>query len=83
MPKIQKEVDNWNPREDKEMIHHWLHPWLPIFGDRMEPLYVIIRQKLRVALRTWHPRDPSAFTILFPWKNVSLPKRNYFVLWAI
>ncbi|CAG8559836.1 7543_t:CDS:10 [Paraglomus brasilianum] len=70
MPKIQKEVDNWNPREDKEMIHHWLHPWLPIFGDRMEPLYVIIRQKLRVALRTWHPRDPSAFTILFPWKNV-------------
>ncbi|CAG8474767.1 11481_t:CDS:2 [Ambispora gerdemannii] len=69
-PKLEQEVDNWNPKKDKEMIHHWVHPWLLILQERLEPLYVLIRQKFVVALQAWHPSDSSAFEILYPWKTV-------------
>lgn len=29
LPKIQKEVDGWNPLTDLIPIHSWIHPWLP------------------------------------------------------
>ncbi|CAG8601989.1 7275_t:CDS:2 [Ambispora leptoticha] len=69
-PKLKQEVDNWNPKKDNEMIHHWLHPWLLILQERMEPLYLLVRQKFVVALQAWHPSDSSAFNILYPWKTV-------------
>jgi tuftelin-interacting protein 11 len=39
-------------------------------GERLEPLYPPIRQKLGTALVNWHPSDPSAKLILQPWLNV-------------
>jgi len=32
-PKLQMEVDNWNPMTDTVPIHAWLHPWLPLMGE--------------------------------------------------
>ena len=32
MPRLQTEVENWNPLTDTVPIHAWLHPWLPILG---------------------------------------------------
>lgn len=32
LPKIQKEVDSWNPLTDLIPIHSWIHPWLPRLG---------------------------------------------------
>lgn len=32
LPRIQKEVDNWNPLTDLVPIHAWIHPWLPRLG---------------------------------------------------
>lgn len=32
MPRLQQEVDNWNPLTDTVPIHAWLHPWLPLLG---------------------------------------------------
>ncbi|XP_074648738.1 tuftelin-interacting protein 11-like isoform X2 [Tubulanus polymorphus] len=66
-PKLNEEVDNWNPLTDTMPIHAWLHPWLPLMGDRLEPLYGPIRHKLGNALTNWHPSDPSAKLILKPW----------------
>ena len=70
LPRLQKEVDEWNPLTDTMPIHSWIHPWLPLMGDRLETLYAPIRHKLANALNNWHPSDPSAFMILKPWKDV-------------
>jgi len=32
LPKLQQEVDLWNPRADVIPIHSWIHPWLPYIG---------------------------------------------------
>ena len=31
-PRLQDEVDAWNPLTDTVPIHSWLHPWLPLMG---------------------------------------------------
>jgi tuftelin-interacting protein 11 len=33
LPRIQKEVDSWNPLTDLIPIHAWIHPWLPRLGS--------------------------------------------------
>nr|AAH17682.1 Tuftelin interacting protein 11 [Mus musculus] len=72
-PKLQKEVDNWNPLTDTVPIHSWIHPWLPLMQARLEPLYSPVRSKLSSALQKWHPSDASAKLILQPWKEVLTP----------
>lgn len=72
-PKLQKEVENWNPLTDTVPIHSWIHPWLPLMQARLEPLYSPIRSKLASALQKWHPSDSSAKLILQPWKDVFTP----------
>ncbi|NXU53415.1 TFP11 protein, partial [Turnix velox] len=72
-PKLQKEVENWNPLTDTVPIHSWIHPWLPLMQARLEPLYSPIRNKLANALQKWHPSDSSAKLILQPWKDVFTP----------
>ncbi|XP_072046087.1 tuftelin-interacting protein 11-like [Amphiura filiformis] len=69
-PKLQAAVEEWNPLTDVVPVHSWLHPWLPLMGEKLEPIYTPIRQKLSHALVNWHPSDSSAKTILMPWKRV-------------
>lgn len=73
LPRLQREVDNWNPLTDTVPIHSWIHPWLPLLQSRLEPLYPPIRSKLSNALQRWHPSDASARLILQPWKDVFTP----------
>ncbi|KAG7244006.1 hypothetical protein INR49_006167 [Caranx melampygus] len=74
LPRLQREVDNWNPLTDTVPIHSWIHPWLPLLQSRLEPLYPPIRSKLSNALQRWHPSDTSARLILQPWKDVFTPE---------
>ncbi|KAF9907909.1 hypothetical protein EC991_010422 [Linnemannia zychae] len=71
LPKLHKEIEKWSPR-DSLMLHTWLHPWLPILGQsRMdEELFGDVRRKLSSALASWQVLDPSARTVLEPWKGV-------------
>lgn len=69
-PILNREVDAWNPLTDPIPIHSWLHPWLPLMDDRLEPLYQPIRTKLAQALQGWQPSDASAKAVLLPWKGV-------------
>uniref|UniRef100_T1IT48 G-patch domain-containing protein n=1 Tax=Strigamia maritima TaxID=126957 RepID=T1IT48_STRMM len=70
LPKLQQEVSDWDPLQDQMFIHVWLHPWLPLMGSRLEPLYGPIREKLSVAMVNWNALDDSARKILQPWKTV-------------
>jgi len=69
-PKLQREVENWNPRVDPYPIHTWLHPWLPYLGPELEPFYPVIRQKLSIVLQDWQATDESAHIIVAPWQGV-------------
>lgn len=73
LPRLLQEVEEWNPLTDTTPIHCWLHPWLPLMGDKLEPLYAPIRHKIASALSSWHPSDSSAKIILEPWFGVFKP----------
>lgn len=32
LPRLQSEVESWDPTTDTMPIHAWLHPWLPLMG---------------------------------------------------
>jgi tuftelin-interacting protein 11 len=70
LPKLQDNVEKWDPLTDRVPIHSWLHPWLPFLGQQLEIVYPTIRNKLATCLTNWHPSDRSAMLILLPWKEV-------------
>lgn len=70
LPRLVTEVEAWDPRVDKASSHLWLHPWLPVLGDRLSALWAPVRFKLSACLERWNPSDHSAHDILKPWKQV-------------
>lgn len=69
LPKLNEEVEEWNPLTDTTPIHVWTLPWLPLMKRRLDStIFPIIRQKLAAALMSWHPSDHSAKAILMPWR---------------
>lgn len=70
LPRIQKEVEDWNPLTDMVPIHSWIHPWIPRLGSKLEIVYPTIRQKMAQALVSWTPSDESARSVLLPWVPV-------------
>lgn len=73
LPRLQVEVDNWDPRTDKMPVHIWIHPWLPILGKKLNSLWTPIRFKLSACLDQWDPSDRSACAVLKPWQHVFEP----------
>lgn len=71
LPKIEREVNAWNPRVDREPIHSWLFPWLSHLYDDIRLLFPAIRHKMGKALEDWDPlADSSALAVLAPWHDV-------------
>lgn len=77
MPKLQSEVQSWNPVTDMVPIHTWVHPWIPLIDERLQNrIYPLIQDKLGTALTNWHPSDRSAKLMLKPWQR-ALPNGSF------
>lgn len=71
LPRLERAVEQeWQPH--RELLHLWIHPWLPLLGEQMRErgLFDTVLRKFAVALRTWTPDDPSAHAALLPWRDV-------------
>ncbi|KAH6589633.1 hypothetical protein BASA50_009890 [Batrachochytrium salamandrivorans] len=76
IPKLMRAVEEWEPRQrtsnnrNEMMAHTWIHPWLPILGDLLDPLCVDVRRKLESSWRDWSPKDHSPLLVIKSWISV-------------
>lgn len=42
LPKIQFEVEQWDPLTDLVPIHLWIHPWLPYLSEFKSNIKILI-----------------------------------------
>mmetsp|Transcript_6395 Transcript_6395/g.15459 ORF Transcript_6395/g.15459 Transcript_6395/m.15459 type:complete len:780 (-) Transcript_6395:30-2369(-) len=68
LPRLQAAIEAWDPRVDKLPAHLWIHPWLPMLGDKLKVLWMPIRLKLAQQLA-----DPQAKQLLQVWQQVLDP----------
>ena len=52
LPKLQNDVELWDPLTDSVPLHSWLHPWLPFLGQQLEIVYPTIRCQYLLTRKT-------------------------------
>lgn len=73
LPRLDKEIKNWDPTKEAMMVHLWVHPWLKYIKiEKFKDIFVHISKTFISALQKWHPSDKSALILIKPWKGVFL-----------
>ncbi|GAU17153.1 hypothetical protein TSUD_177830 [Trifolium subterraneum] len=71
LPKLSSAADTWEPHRETIPIHTWVHPWLPLLGNKLDGIHQTIHLKFSTFLSQWHPsNDGSVYALLSPWKTV-------------
>jgi len=70
LPKVNKAVSEWKPRNGGASLQGIVFPWLPFLGDRMEEVLGDAKRRVRGMLKGWkvEERVPEE---LRKWKDVS------------
>ncbi|CCJ30908.1 unnamed protein product, partial [Pneumocystis jirovecii] len=74
LPKLQKSVSDWNPRnfikkKDHQLPHIWLFPWLPLLKENTETLIDNVKRKFKIILSSWDIRN-GPIEELNAWKEI-------------
>jgi tuftelin-interacting protein 11 len=64
--RIWSDIEAWNPKTNPAPFHTWIHPWIPLLGDKL-PLCFVVSEILPRALVGWEPSDGSARSLLMAW----------------
>jgi GC-rich sequence DNA-binding factor-like protein len=61
LPKLQRGIAQWSPREQGLPLHTWLLPWchVSLLKKDLPQLYPDVRRKLTAALKHWRPVDDA------------------------
>jgi GC-rich sequence DNA-binding factor-like protein len=61
LPKLQRGIAQWSPREQGLPLHTWLLPWchVSLLKSDLPQLYPDVRRKLTAALKHWRPVDDA------------------------
>jgi GC-rich sequence DNA-binding factor-like protein len=65
LPKLQRGIAQWSPREQGLPLHTWLLPWchVSLLKSDLPQLYPDVRRKLTAALKHWRPVDDAVTAI--------------------
>lgn len=77
LPKVQKAVADWNPKNAKVSLQAIVFPWLPYIGLRLEDIVGDARRKVKNLLRSWVVEE-DILPDLAAWRDVRLPLPFYF-----
>lgn len=76
LPKVQKAVADWNPKNAKVPLQAIVFPWLPYIGLRLEDIVGDARRKVKNLLRSWVVEE-DILPDLAAWRDVRLPLLFY------
>ena len=71
LPKVQKAVADWNPKNAKVSLQAIVFPWLPYIGLRLEDIVGDARRKVKNLLKSWVV-EADILPDLAAWKDVRL-----------
>uniref|UniRef100_A0A0N4Z150 G-patch domain-containing protein n=1 Tax=Parastrongyloides trichosuri TaxID=131310 RepID=A0A0N4Z150_PARTI len=70
VPKIESEIEGWNPQTDHIPIHEWFLPINDVMGKHLKHIHYMIRNKVAKNLQSWDGSKFSPLLFLKPWKGV-------------
>jgi len=70
LPKVQKAVAEWKPKQSTVSLQMIVFPWLPHVGLRLEDVVGDARRKMKSLLRAWTVGDPVPKDLV-AWRDVS------------
>uniref|UniRef100_A0A0K0ER21 G-patch domain-containing protein n=1 Tax=Strongyloides stercoralis TaxID=6248 RepID=A0A0K0ER21_STRER len=70
VPKIESEIESWDPIKDRLPIHKWFIPIHEVMSKHLKHIHYMIRNKIAKGLQLWEGKDLSPLRFLKIWKNI-------------
>ncbi|CEF62485.1 Tuftelin-interacting protein 11 [Strongyloides ratti] len=70
VPKIESEIESWDPITDRLPLHKWFIPIHEVMPKHLKHVHYMIRNKIAKGLQLWEGKDLSPLRFLKIWKNI-------------
>eukprot|EP00494_Astrolonche_serrata_P024262 UN24520 len=68
MPRLQQQIDCWDPYAGFAPMDHWILPWTSwLTPQKMKPLFSMVRRRISRWLQLWRITDPGALNWVQPF----------------